>query len=143
MGLDQAPVAATKQCPFCVELIHVAALVCRYCRRDLPVELAHQVALTASVDAISLSCPFCHESARTNVVPTMIAATTPPRTLPQLLPKLPLRSTRRTIGVAMLCLIGAVALYAELSFGRNAGLNSAALPLDATRAWADCTRFIK
>jgi hypothetical protein len=133
MGLDPAPVAATKQCPFCVELIQAAALVCRYCRRDLPVELAHQVALTASVGAALQTCPFCQESIRSREV---LAAITSPRALPR-------RLTRRTLGIAMLCLIGAVVLYAELSFARPASLSSATLPLDATRAWADCTRFIK
>lgn len=41
-AIPQAPVAppalpaATKECPFCAETIREAAVVCRFCQRDLP-----------------------------------------------------------------------------------------------------------
>jgi hypothetical protein len=75
-----------KRCPFCAEDIRAAAIICRFCNRDLPAAAADQLpdppippsrtpAWLASSAAESLGCPVCGRTMTAAAAEVLRAAT--------------------------------------------------------------------
>jgi hypothetical protein len=75
-----------KRCPFCAEDIRAAAIICRFCNRDLPAPIADHVPdppiptprtppWLASPGAETLVCPVCGKAMTAGAAEVLRAAT--------------------------------------------------------------------
>src|SRR5829696_1805532 len=126
-----------KRCPFCAEDIRAAAIICRFCNRDLPAPAADQVpdppippsrtpAWLASSGAESLGCPVCGRTMTAGAAEVLRAATL---SAAAEAPRAGLAGDWRAwvLGAGIVLLIVAGPLWVELVRRPDT-----ALPLDAT-----------
>ena len=131
-----------KRCPFCAEDIRAAAIICRFCNRDLPAPAADHVPdppippsrtppWLASPGAETLVCPVCGKAMTAGAAEVLRAAT---MSASPDAPRAGLAANWRAwvLGAGIVLLIVAGPLWIEL-----VRRPETAVPLDATSAFSD------
>jgi hypothetical protein len=131
-----------KRCPFCAEDIRAAAIICRFCNRDLPAPIADHVPdppiptsrtppWLASPGAETLVCPVCGKAMTAGAAEVLRAAT---MSASADAPRAGLAGDWRAwaLGAGIVLLIVAGPLWIEL-----VRRPETAVPLDATSASSD------
>jgi hypothetical protein len=128
----------TKRCPFCAETIQAAAVVCRYCGRDL---VEQKSAPHIIQDGVSYQCSECKGWLRKDATSCKhcgVSFIGPQEIKPTTKKEKPLQMVL-AIGAALL--VSIIGLAILLGGGRPRG--SASSGPDAIAAWIDCKTFVE